>query len=229
MPLSLRAVEATPKPVASNLDTLASIYAAIGLRQRDKGDTAGAVRNFKLAAERYGQVSALAPAGGEPMSRQAQMLELAGDQEAAANCYDQMLNLEGLRPELLPAVRNNLAMCLIRLDRTPADRERAVTLATEATRLAPDQPAYLDTLGWCQLKAEHLPEAAASFRKAQAKSAGGKPLPSAAIGLATVLAQGTPQEQAQAKTILDGIDPKSLDAEDAARYHRAVELRTTPR
>jgi tetratricopeptide (TPR) repeat protein len=216
--LATRAIE--KRPNSDYLDTFAQVQAAIGKRQADEGKTDLAAESFKSAAAAQRRRAPLMPGETQPLMQAAQLYEQAHDTENAVGCYEKLLGYPTLRqPIQIAAVKNNLAMALIRLNR---DTDRAVTLATEATALA-DDPGLFDTLGWCQIAAGTPAKAAATFRQALKKAEAKKEaLVSSSIGLATALAKGTPEEIVEARHALDSVDPAKLsDPEDKRRYDAA--------
>ncbi len=231
--MAQRAVDVAPTP--DNLDTLASIQAALARRAQDAGD-AHAGASFKTAADLYRRISQLDARNVVPLKRAAECYEKAGDPADAAQCYETILGYQGLSPQDAANTKNNWAMCLLRLNQSRTDLEHAVALAFDASKLS-DQPAFLDTLGWCQLAAGHPLEAGVTFRSAIDRATARKiPMPSSSIGLAMVLAPGTAEQKAQAKELLDSVEaaqrdpaiPK-LEPEDAEHLRKARALLDAPR
>ena len=97
----------------------------------------------------------------------AEMLTRQGRGEEAKQVYEALLRSH---PEHVGA-KNNLAWLLASADSaTPADLDRAQSLAQDAKEASPDNSAISDTLGWVMLK-KRIPRAAVSlFREAVAKA-----------------------------------------------------------
>lgn len=223
--LAGRAVSVDPKP--QNIDTLASIHAHRATSRSAAGDTAGAVSDFKKAGELYRRIAGLvAPAERtSPLQFAAQAFENAGDPAAALACYESLQALPALPPADLAVAKNNAAMCLLRLGRSPADLDRAASLVAEAIRLV-QNPAFYDTQGWIELKAGRRQLAVAAFRQAVRLAVDpAAPPTSAVIGLATALAGGSPDQQKEAGGLLDGLGARGkLSPEDATRLAEARAL-----
>lgn len=222
--LAHQAIQASPTP--ANVDTLAGIYLTRAAARTQGGDKAGAASDFKLAGDAYRRIAAMSPGAAEPLKAAAKCYEEAADASSAMTCYEGILSLPNLSPIDSASAKNNLAMCLLRLNRGGADLERALQLAAEAVRTY-EHHGFYDTQGWVALQAGRTAEAAAAFRKAIQLAAGGekpdKPV-SALIGLATALAGGTTEERAEASRLLTGVEPGALGDEDARRLKRAKEL-----
>lgn len=99
----------------------------------------------------------------------------------------------------LDIVRNNLAYAILQRGGSPADLKEARELARQATASLPLSPLF-DTLGAVETALGDRPAAIAAFRRAvQLDSAAVEP----AIGLADLLASGSPEERDEAKRLVD--------------------------
>jgi len=81
--------------------------------------------------------------------------------DRAISCLEKVLALEPNHPQ----ATNNLAWSLAE---TGTDLERAKRLAIRATKLAPNDPSTLDTLGWVCHKRREYPEALAALERSLA-------------------------------------------------------------
>jgi tetratricopeptide (TPR) repeat protein len=104
----------------------------------DKGDFEGAIEHYRKAA-------ALTPKNAMPAALLARELESAGHRQEAIAAYRQVLQLD---PNNI-FVLNNLAFLLAD---SGQDLEEALQMAQNARRLANNNIAVADTLGWVYLK-----------------------------------------------------------------------------
>jgi tetratricopeptide (TPR) repeat protein len=230
--LAKRAVDA--QPTEGNLDTLGTIYGRIAEKKADSGDADGARENFRLAAAAFHRRADLLPGSPDPLNHAAVADEGAGDLPRAIQAYETILSLRALDSDGVALVKNNLAMAMLRLERSQADLDRALTLADDAVKTR-EFSAFFDTRGWIQLRLGQTTAASSSFERAialynqETKDKPTRPddkhgITSAFIGRAQALAGGGPAQAAEARTILDGLDVAALKATDRARYQKARQL-----
>lgn len=144
------------------------------------------------------------------------VLELrAGNWQGALAAFDQAFQLD---PDD-PLLANNLAYLLID---TGLDPHRGVSLARQAVERAPQEPAYLDTLGWGYTRTGRLDEAAEILSRARdlAQDLGPQTQAEIAYHLAVTLARMGRQEDAR-KLALEVLD---LDPGFAAALELLEEL-----
>lgn len=99
----------------------------------------------------------------------------------------------------LDIVRNNLAYAILQRGGSPADLKEARELARQATASTPLSPIF-DTLGAIETALGDRPAAIAAFRRAvQLDPSAIEP----AIGLADLLASGSPEERDEAKRLVE--------------------------
>lgn len=226
LPFAQRAAEIAPSTYS--LDTLAAVNAKLGEAAQARNDPAQK-DFFRAAGEAYKRIAPYSVNDPRPFLNASVMFERVQDFAQAAECYESILLYQGLPSSITAGVKNNLAMALVRMNRSKPDLERAVVLASEATKIT-DQPGYLDTLGWACVAAGRGDEAIEAFRSALRKAAAGRQkLDSATIGMATVMASRSPEDRAEAGRLLDSIDASKLETEDAERMKKARELIASPR
>lgn len=226
--LAKRAVAA--RATDSSLDTLISVYTRLAERRREAAKPAEAREFDRLAAEAWMQRARLAPDRPEYLMQAGTLADNAGSYELAVAAWEALISHERLSAEDGASARNNLAMDLARLNRSPADLERASRLIDEAIRTVPLSPFY-DTKGWIELQRRQHAAAAAAFRRAlelaQAEKAANPSaeyadavVTASTIGLATALARGEAAEREEARRLLDGLAPPS-DPENQERLKAA--------
>ncbi|MFN0132413.1 MAG: hypothetical protein ACKVW3_07785 [Phycisphaerales bacterium] len=226
--LATRAVAATEQNNAVYLETLAAIQAKRAARQAKAGDAKGAKSLATEAAEGYRRVTIARPTDVQLLGAMANASELAGEFGWAIEAYERLLKAPTLPGAYVPPVKNNLAMALLRQNRSADDRARAVELASAAANEG-QEPEFFDTLGWANLAAARSDQAAQAFRQAKQRSEVKKrPLPSALIGLATALAEAGPTSRDEATALLNSIDATTLDDELKAKMAAARETIAKP-
>src|SRR6185436_8259106 len=115
-------------------------------------------------------------------------------------------------------------MTILQQEPSKEQLDRARSLVNEAI-IVSDKPEFRDTLGWVELQAGRRSAAIAAFRTVLQAVPASQPRPhSAAIGLATALATGTPAERKEAAELLRGIDATSLDPALAAKLRRVQSI-----
>ncbi len=144
----------------------------------------------------------------------AEMLTEQDKPEDAKQIYEEMLRVH---PEHV-GVKNNLAFLLASGDSvTPADLDRAQTLAQDAKKASPDNAAIADTLGWVMLK-KRVPRAAIPlFREAVGNAQNSDMRATARYHLALAYEQtGEPAKAIAELEIALGEDESFADRGDAA-------------
>ena len=94
------------------------------------------------------------------------LYEAKKDYAKAMDLYNQML-AKDLFPDL---ARNNLAFLLAEHFPTPENLERAVKLSTESLEENPEEPSFLDTMGWVLAKRGEYAKAKTYLEQATAKA-----------------------------------------------------------
>lgn len=223
-----RAVDASGRNDAIFLETFATIQYKRATKKSQAGDAPGAIPLAKAAADAFRLVVITRPTDIPLIGSAASAAELAGEYAWAAEAYERLLKVPSLPPAYIPPVKNNLAMAILRLNRSPAEVVRAAELASAAANEG-QEPEFYDTLGWCLLAANKPDQATSAFRQGKARAeAQRKRLPSVLIGLATCLAAGGPTSRDEAAALLNSIDPASLDAELKTKLQAARAALATP-
>jgi tetratricopeptide (TPR) repeat protein len=124
---------------------LADLYA-------DQKRTADAVRMLEQARQTFGDDQALT-------MRLANVYEAAGQLDAAEKELRKLVSADPLDADALNSLSYMFADRGLRLD-------EAIELARRAVKVEPDNPAYLDTLGWALFKQGRIEEAEEPLRKA---------------------------------------------------------------
>ncbi len=225
--LAKRAVAAAPMQ-PSHLDTLGSVYADMAARKEREGDLATSKTLAASAAEAFRRLTSLSPADHRPLIRYADLSSRAGDDKAAQWAYERVLSMQALPATYAPALKNNLALVLLRLSRTPSDATRALLLASEALK-AQDIPPIRDTLAWAQLAAGQREAAIATFREVLASikeptSDASGTLHSARLGLAKALASGSESDRTEARSLLASVPATGLSQELSGKRAGVVSL-----
>jgi tetratricopeptide (TPR) repeat protein len=130
---------------------LADLYA-------DQQRTADAVRVLEQARTTFGDDHTLT-------MRIATAYEAAGQLDAAEKELRQLVSADPLNADALNSLSYMFADRGLRLD-------EAIELAQRAVKIEPENPAYLDTLGWALFKQGRIDEAAAPLGKAATSLAG---------------------------------------------------------
>lgn len=127
-----------------------AILTALGVVANAQGDRAEALRRLEEAA-------AAAPGAAQPLATLAAVYYEAGERRKAIELYRKALTLD---PENA-VLQNNLAYALAEED---ADLPQALELARRVTQRFPDQPQFLDTLGYVYLRQGQTQAAIQAFR-----------------------------------------------------------------
>jgi tetratricopeptide (TPR) repeat protein len=128
-------------------------------------------------------------------------LDSAGKVGETIPLYDTLLARSDLPQGVRPALQNNLADCIVRAGRTGAELDRAHTLVEQATSVQPNA-AFFDTMGMVEKARGERTLAIAAYRKAVAMDASAW---GSWVSLAELLKTGTPEEQAEAKQIVENL------------------------
>jgi tetratricopeptide (TPR) repeat protein len=197
-----RAFAAAPNMTPA-LDLLAQIYAS-----QNRMDEA--IASFEEAEK----VGALPPAGEVLLAR----LHLAsGHMDRAKQLYEKALAAD----QNLPGAKNDLAFILAEQNQ---DLDRALQLAQDAQKAAPESPDFVDTLGYVYLRKGLNDAAVEQFRFAlelDKKSGTQHPDYQYHLGLA-LRAQGQQAEAAEAFAAALALDPHFSHADDARRELEAA-------
>lgn len=145
--------EAYDRTLALNPEDL-DIWVARGNLRKDQGDAAGAAADFDRALE-------LNPKASGAVNSKALLLSHSGRPEQAVDVLRGAI--DALAADL--DTRNNLAWILANEN---LDATEALVHAREARRLAPDDPAVLDTFGWAAIRAGAPEQAIEPLRRALA-------------------------------------------------------------
>jgi tetratricopeptide (TPR) repeat protein len=121
------------------------LYVAVGSVYRLNGELPKAIESFEKARK-------LAPDYDRPVEALGDAFQIAGRQKEASECYRKLAQL---RPND-PIVLNNLAFLI---SETGGNLDEALNLAGQAQKIAPANPAILDTLGSVYLRKNMAPEA----------------------------------------------------------------------
>jgi tetratricopeptide (TPR) repeat protein len=126
-------------------------------------------------------------------------LDNAGKVGETIPIYDNLLARSDLPPGARAALQNNLADSIVRAGRTGAELDRAHALVEQATTAQPNA-AFFDTMGMVEKARGERALAITAYRKAVAmdQSAWGS-----WVSLAELLKTGTPEEQVEAKRIVE--------------------------
>lgn len=195
--LASRAVDAGGASVAASLDTLVRAHRGLGDRLREAGGEEAATAQYAAAAAACERLAALRPEDHGTLMLWADCAAGAGDLAAEVRAYERRLAAPGLSRELEVRVRNNLAYALFKIGGR-AELERARDQIARGLALA-DHAELHDTLGWIEARAGRRDAAAEAFRRALERRPG---MPSASVGLAAVLAEGTPEARREAADLL---------------------------
>lgn len=126
-------------------------------------------------------------------------LDGAGKIGDAIPVYDALLARSDLPAGARPALQNNLADSIVRAGRTGVDLDRAHALAEQATTAQPNA-AFFDTMGMVERARGERALAITAYRKAVTMDASAW---GSWVALAELLKTGTPEEQAEAKRIIE--------------------------
>ncbi len=132
---------------------------------------------------------------------------LQGKDKDARDQYEQVLHE---RPTYVAAM-NNLSW-LLRTD----DPDRAISLASQALKLAPDQPDIMDTLGWIQFSKGDTKDALSTLDRAHSLDQNS---PSISYHLAAALAQSGDKGRAK-----DLVEKAIASSDDFMERDKAKEL-----
>lgn len=130
-------------------------YALLARLFLARGEHAEAVRGFE-------NTLLMKPKNPVPYLSLAAIYEQDGAYLQARRIYEQAL---AVIPDLWPAA-NNLAFILSEHCRTTAELDQALTLARQAQRSRPDDPAVMDTLGWVHFRRGELESAKTAIQSA---------------------------------------------------------------
>jgi tetratricopeptide (TPR) repeat protein len=144
----------------ATLERLVRALPATGQAYLDRGDLLLLKNDVAGAMSAYRQVLAVAPGAAVPAHfRLAAMHEGQQQWREAEAAYRAAIQLQ---PRFSAAYNNLAFMLASRNDRL----DEALTLATRAVEMAPNEPAYVDTLGWVQRARGDLDAAARTLRRA---------------------------------------------------------------
>lgn len=128
-------------------------------------------------------------------------LDSAGKVGDTIPLYDTLLARSDLPQGTRPALQNNLADSIVRAGRTGAELDRAHALAEQATTAQPNA-AFFDTMGMVERARGERTLAIAAYRKAVTMDASAW---ASWVSLAELLKAGTPDDQAEAKRIVENL------------------------
>ncbi len=208
----------TPGPKGNREQlALAQGWWAIGQRFHNAAATARAeslIRSLLASGQNFNKAQKI-----NLLSDLATIELVSGQNTPAIGIYNQVLTLD---PKQTIAL-NNLAILLLRQSPlSPADIERAATLAHQAIDLAPQSPTLWDTLARVQAAEGKYPQALTSMAKAKALDPNNPlwPVDTAAI----LLASGN---TAQARSVLAGFRPDATQLQElsvnARKHYRQLQ------
>ncbi|GEM_PF-1515138 len=128
-----------------------------------------------------------------------EVLDIQGKVSETLPLYDQLLDDRNLSANLRPVLQNNLADSIVRAGRVGVDLDRAHALVEQATTAQPNA-SFFDTMGMVEKARGKRDLAITAYRKAVDMDSKAY---ASWVSLAELLKTGTPQEQAEAKGIVD--------------------------
>lgn len=194
----------------AELDTLAGAQEALAERHLDQGLSEPAQRSYADAADIYARMLAIDPGQPRVTWSLARTSEKAGRVDAAIKAYEQVLATGKSMPELIAGAENNLALLLLKAERSRADVERAYSLASSAAS-GRDEASFHDTLGRACLAVGKSDQAIEAFREALRLRPN---MIDAMLGLADALLKGDADAQAEANSLIETVERMIEDGAD---------------
>ncbi len=201
----VEALELAEKAYALSSGVDPAVNAALGSILIDRAEDLakeGRHEEAKALAKRgaaiFADVSTRRPNDVEPVVQLAYATGLAEDFEGSASAYTKALGFPGVELRRRAGFQNNAAYALFRAGRERHELIRAETLARDAIRID-ESPSTLGTLGSVLAALGQRKEAIATFRRSLRLDSS---RPEAVLGLAEILASGTPEEREEASQLI---------------------------
>ncbi len=199
------ALELAEKAYALSAGVDPAVNAALGSILIDRaeelakeGEPEKAKELAKRGATIFADVSKRRPNDVEPVVQLAHATGLAEDFEGSASAYTKALGFPGVELRRRAGFQNNAAYALFRSGRERHELLRAETLAREAIRVD-ESPSTLGTLGSVLAALGQRKDAITTFRRSLRLDPA---RPEAILGLAEILASGTPEEREEASQLI---------------------------
>ncbi len=176
-----------------------------------------AAEHFRAATALYDQVTKALPNDVEMHAQAAATAEAVGDYAAAVRFYKGALANPPANPQLLAVLQNNAAYAMYRAGVSGDELNAARDMVRTAAGILPEA-AILDTLAHLEVATGNRAGGIEAFRRALQRQ---PDLASAKVGLAAVLAAGSPAEQTEARSLLAGVDPSKLTPVEKDEYDTA--------
>lgn len=172
---------------------------ALAVFARQATDPAARKDQFAKAAEALATGGAARSPNLSTALTLVEALDNSGKVGETIPVYDALLARSDLPANARAALQNNLADSIVRAGRTGAELDRAHALVEQATTAQPNA-AFFDTMGMVEKARGERALAIAAYRKAVAMDQSAW---ASWVSLAELLKTGTPQEQAEAKGIVE--------------------------